>query len=100
MSATLDPQVEYFQNENGKFWSGCEYAIRDSESCLGLCDLIGSDRCSESQGTAMVSPKISKAINLSDGHLFSIARSAYGNIQNVVPATTGNQDAALVAIAF
>ncbi len=27
MSATLQPQVEGFQNENRKFGSGCEYAI-------------------------------------------------------------------------
>jgi hypothetical protein len=27
MSATLQPQVEDFQNENRKFVSGCEYAI-------------------------------------------------------------------------
>jgi hypothetical protein len=29
ISATLQPQVEDFQNENRKFGSGCEYAIHN-----------------------------------------------------------------------
>lgn len=34
MSATLQPQVEDFQNENRKFGSGCEYATRSVSSLL------------------------------------------------------------------